>query len=434
MDTRYLKVLANRQRFKSIKDFIPRGMVTPEILAMIQWFEVYFSTFPEHEEVQVDDLKWLVQQRSQGSAPESLALTLQICEQLRQPVDESTVRGTMGALYDLDFAGRAGALLAAYDRGEDVDIVHEIHALAQQVKRARSNGKADEYLDLRIGDILAEIDGDVGIKFRRLETLNRGIAAIQGGASIAVGMRPDKGKTSLVADFLTDWAPQCVQFFGADRPILWLNNEGSGKRIIPRIYQAALKLTLEEITELSNAGKLEEQYLAAIGAQDLHYIRVKDIHGANLGQIEQIIEQMNPCVVVYDMLANVRMNLGTGNKADAVEAAWQTVREYAVMYNHIALSTVQVSAEGGNLLFPPYSALKDSKTGIQGATDIIIIGGALDDPRYQTIRGISTPKNKFSVTGMPSYLTLTANFDGARCGFTQMEGADQSAPPPPPGG
>src|SRR5690606_7020227 len=109
---------------------------------------------------------------------------------------------------------------------------------------------------------------------------------------------------------LADFAPQCIDFFGPDRPILWLNNEGSGKRIIPRNYQAALHKTLPEIVEMERAGTLEAAYLEAIGQEQ--YIRVKDVHGASLAQVEQIVEDMQPCVVVFDMLANFRMGMAQG--------------------------------------------------------------------------------------------------------------------------
>ena len=428
MDSNILRALANRQRYRSISGFVPQGMTSPEMQAMMQWFGVYFSTFPDHEDVDVDTLKWLVTQRAGQASPESLAITMHYCDLLKKPIDPATVRGVLGSLYDLDFAGKAGAILAAYDRGEDVDPVSAIDELARTVKRAKSNGKAAEYITTTISELLGEISNDVGIKFRRSPILHKSVAGLQGGASVAIGSRPDKGKTSFVADVLTDWAPQCVDFFGVDRPILWLNNEGSGKRIIPRVYQGALGMDIHEITQLSNAGRLEKEYMAATGAP-LDYIRVKDVHGASMAQIEQVIESMNPCVVVWDMLANVRMHTSAGgNKADAVEAAWQTVRELAVRHDFISLATVQISVEGGNQLYPPYSALKDSKTGIQGATDLILMLGSLDNIQLQAIRGISTPKNKYSVVGQPSYVKAQLSFDMQRCRFLQTEGADDAQP------
>jgi hypothetical protein len=196
-------------------------------------------------------------------------------------------------------------------------------------------------------------------------------------------------------------------------------------------------MNLDEIIALSNRGELVPAYTKAIGGcADI--IRVKDMHGASIPQIEQVIEHMRPCVVVFDMLANVRLGHAANgaNKADAVEQAWQEVRELAVRHDFVALSTVQISAEGGNQLYPPYSALKDSKTGIQGATDIILMMGALDNPDAQTIRGLSTPKNKFAMPGKPSHAMGQVYFDGARCTFDDGSsyGADAPAANPNPAG
>ena len=71
------------------------------------------------------------------------------------------------------------------------------------------------------------------------------------------------------------------------------------------------------------------------------------------------------------------------------------------------------------MLYPPYSALKDSKTGIQGATDLIVMMGALDAPEMASLRGISTPKNKFQMPKMPSHVQAEVFFDAARCQFDQ---------------
>src|SRR5699024_1510060 len=137
-----------------------------------------------------------------------------------------------------------------------------------------------------------------------------------------------------------------------------------------------------------------------------------------LAQIEQIIQDTNPCVVVLDMIANVRAkDVAGGNKADSVERLWQEWRELQVMYDFIGLATVQISVEGGNQLYPPYSALKDSKTGIQGATDLILMLGSLDNPDVQYLRGISTPKNKYAVPGRPSYIKGELHFDAHRSRF-----------------
>lgn len=419
MDNLLLHALSNKQRFRSLSSVVPTAMISQDTAAMLAWFAAYYSAFPERDNIVVDELASLIRLRAAHAAPEQIAITLQLCENLRRPIDEAGLRGILGQLHELDLSGRAGAMIAKYNAGEEINLAYELNKLSTHAVRSMAQAAPDDYIDTPIHELLSEISDDKGLKFRRLGLLRENVAGIMGGANIAIGARPDKGKTSLIASIITDWAPQIAPIFGPDRPILWLNNEGSGKRIIPRVYQAALTSDLNEIIKLSNCGELVPRYTAAIGGTaDL--IRVKDMHGANLAQIEQVVESMRPAVVVFDMIANFRLSgqANGSNKADAVEQLWQEVREMAVRHDFVALNTVQISAEGGNQLWPPYSALKDSKTGIQGATDLILMLGSLDSPDAQQVRGLSTPKNKYAVAGKQSYVQGQVYFDGACCAFT----------------
>ena len=418
MDTLLLHALASKQRYRSLMHVVPTGMISQDTQVVLAWFGAYYNAFPEREHVVVDELISLVRLRSANASPEQVAITCQLVEHLRRPVDEAGLRGILGQLHELDLSGRAGALIAKYNAGEEIDLAYELNKLSAHAVRCMAQSAPDDYIDTPIHELLSEIDNDSGIKFRRLALLRENIAGLQGGASIAIAARPDKGKTSFIASIITDFAPQLPIIFGEGRPILWLNNEGSGKRIIPRVYQAALGVDLNELIRLSNCGELVPKYTAAVGGTP-DIIRVKDMHGASLANIEQVVESMRPSVVVFDMLANFRLaGVQNGaNKADGVEQLWQEVREMAVRHDFISLSTVQISQEGGNQLYPPYSALKDSKTGIQGATDIILMMGSLDNPDAQAIRGLSTPKNKFAVAGKQSYVMGEVYFDGSKCVF-----------------
>lgn len=419
MDQLLLKALASKQRYRSLIHVVPNGMISQDTQVVLAWFGAYYSAFPEREHVVVDELVSLVRLRSGNASAEQVAITVHLVEQLRHPIDEAGLRGILGQLHELDLSGRAGALIARYNAGDEVDLAYELNKLSAHAVRCMAQSAPDDYIDTPIHELLSEIENDSGIKFRRIALLRENLAGMQGGASIAIAARPDKGKTSLIASIITDFAPQLPAVFGEGRPILWLNNEGSGKRIIPRVYQAALQLDLNEIIKLSNCGELVPRYTAAVGGT-ADIIRVKDMHGASLAQVEQVIESVRPSVVVFDMLANFRLSgqANGSNKADAVEQMWQEAREMAVRHDFIALSTVQISAEGGNQLYPPYSALKDSKTGIQGATDVILMLGSLDNPDAQTIRGLSTPKNKFAMPTKQSYVMGEVYFDGARCAFS----------------
>jgi len=217
---------------------------------MLQWFQLYWETFPERKAVDHDELESLVRLRSGGQSPESVAITIHMVEQLRSPIADGALEGILGQLYELDLSGRAGALLAKYNNGEEINLAYELQRMAADVGRAKGAANPADYIDTPIGDILAEVSDDRGVKFRRITALRESILGLQGGASIILAARPDKGKTSFIADAVTDFAPQCVHQFGADRPILWLCNEGSGKRIVPRIYQAALGKDLDQIISI----------------------------------------------------------------------------------------------------------------------------------------------------------------------------------------
>lgn len=428
MDSLLLHALASKQRYRSLSHVVPTGMISPDTSVVLAWYGAYWTAFPERDHIVVDELVSLVRLRSGNAAPEAVGATLALCEQLRRPIDEASLRGILGQLHELDLSGRAAALISRYNNGEEINLAYELNRLSNQAVRCMAQSMPDDYIDTPIHELLAEIDNDAGIKFRRLQLLRESIGGLSGGASIAIAARPDKGKTSFIASVITDFAPQLASYFGPDRPILWLNNEGSGKRIIPRVYQAALGADLPEIIRLSNAGELIPRYTAAVGGT-ADIIRVKDMHGASLAQIEQVVEAVRPAVVIADMLANFRLGsaVNGSNKADAVEQIWQEWREMAVRHDFIGMATVQISQEGGNMLYPPYSALKDSKTGIQGATDVILMLGSLDNPEAQTIRGLSTPKNKFAVAGKQSYVMGEVYFDGSKCVFN--DGSSSAASP-----
>nr|WP_305087748.1 DnaB-like helicase C-terminal domain-containing protein [Enterobacter kobei] len=307
-----------------------------------------------------------------------------------------------------------------YDNGEELDIIYELGRLAEGARRSRGQSSVTDYVDDDVVDILNRTDDNHGLKFGLL-CLQDSVRVLLPGDSVAIGARPDSGKTSFIAFNLTRMAATAAKLYPG-RPILWFNNEGQGINIIPRIYQAALNCTLPELKELGeDRAKLHAAYAKALGAP-ANIIRVKDMHGASLAKAEQVIEAMNPCVVVWDMLANFKLSVSdaNSNKASQVEQLWQEVRELAVRHDFVSMATVQVSADGKDDMFPALDALKDSKTGIQGATDVIVMLGSVDDPSLAARRGVSTPKNKRQIAGRPSNVRSQVHFFADRCQFEDM--------------
>ncbi|AZF94026.1 hypothetical protein [Pectobacterium phage Nobby_B3] len=415
MDRLLLAVLKDRSKFRQLRGAVPDDLVGQETISMLAWYDAYFKAFPDKDRVDTESLRSLFNLRVGNTIDENQrAIMGMLFRKLDEPVDQHEVEGITAQLFERDFKGKAAALINRYDNGDEIDLTFELNRLAHENMRRTSASSPASYIDAPIADILNDFQGDRGLKLVT-QLLRSSVGGLQGGDSIAVAGRPDKGKTSLLAANLVNFAPQLAGMDWSGRPMLWLNNEGSGRRIIPRIYQAALKCTFAEMVAKSNAGTLVQEYTDAMHGER---ILVKDMHGSTLGQIEQVIEELNPCVVVFDMLANFRMpGTGGGNKTDALEQMWQETREMAVRHAFVAMPTVQISADGDDQMYPPYSALKDSKTGIQGATDVILMMGALNSIEMDTVRGFSTPKNKRQMQGTPSNTPGQVFFDKERCVF-----------------
>lgn len=416
MDQLILAALRDKSKYRQLRGAVPDALVGQETVSLLAWYDAYFKAFPDQEYIETDTLRSLFTLRAGESAsPEQLAVMRMLMHKLDEPVEQSLIDGITHQLFERDFAGRAAALLNKYDDGGEVDITYELCRLSSENMRRLGQAMPNSYIDDDISDILKDFENDRGLKLPTA-ALRESVGGLSGGDLVVVAGRPDKGKTSLIAAMLTGFAPQLRVLGLSGRPMLWGNNEGSGRRIVPRIYQAALKIDFAQLTKMSNAGTLKEAYHKAMHGED---IRVKDIHGYSVGQLEQVIEDMNPCVVVVDMVANLKMpSNGGGNKTDALEAVWQELREIAVRHDCLIIGTCQISAEGDNMLFPPYGALKDSKTGVQGAVDVRIMMGALNTPEMANYRGLSTPKNKRQIVGKPSYVQAEVFFDSQTCSWS----------------
>lgn len=409
-----LKALEERHRWRSLHNLVPRDTLVPDARALLDWFRVYFETYPDKDRVEYPLFLSLIKTKVQLSMEQWVPLkhTVGLLEDFK---DTEAVQGIVNNLLERDLSSRAGAIIDQYEAGQEVNIVEQLKQLVRSTSQQVENSSASTYIQESISSILADEGSDRGLKLPT-QLLQEHVSGLLGGALIGLAARVDKGKSSLLASIATHFAPQIPEYFGDDRPILWLNNEGNGRRIYPRIYSAALGVDSAELLRMDKAGELIPAYVEKVGAIDR--IRVKDIHGASLAQVEQIIEAMRPSVLIVDMVANLKSNaFQGGNKTDSLEVTWQGLRELAVLHDCVVIGTVQVSNDGDDMLYPMYGALKDSKTAIQGALDVLLILGALNSPEYSTVRGLSTPKNKFAVSGKPSHAQGEVHFDGATCQF-----------------
>lgn len=415
MDCVLAKALCHKKRCTTLLPLVPKDMIAPDVNAFVAWLNVYWLTYPEHEVVNFQAFDSMVNLRGGSMTPEDKVALRSVVKQV-EAVGEDAVAGVVGMLHELAYSGQAAKLLAAYQEGEEVDLKAEMQRLHRQfLEGVKVQDGLLQWENRSMDDVLAANEEGRGLKFRFLPELNRNIRALRGGDTVAVAAPVDAGKTSLLACIAADFAQQinAEPDLCGDRPILWLVNESLAVRTVPRVYQAVTGLSGGAMRQLHSEGKFEPLYLSKVGRWDR--IRIKDAHSISMAQIQTLLEEMNPAVLIIDMVANIRG--GTmETEHQNLEAKWQELRVMGCEHDCVVIGTMQFSAEGYDLLYPPLTALKQSKIGVQGALDLAIFMGRLNNDT-EGRRGISTPKNKCPVGGRPSINQFEVLFDAHACKF-----------------
>jgi replicative DNA helicase len=419
MDKGILRLGKHREKLNRIVSTLPMEALDEVTQNIMKSFQKYFKDLPKHNVVDMDvflprfrrefDIK------DEGKWKGYLAVFAGVLKDL----DEDTEFVVMQDMHELAMGTKAANLLARYDAGEVENFPHEYAKLHEDYKRGLGIKEAS-WIDIPIGDLLAEAMDASGIQWR-ISALRNNLRGLRPGDFGIIAGRPDKGKTTMLSSEVTHMAGQLPE----DRNVLWLNNEGPGKRIVPRLYQSATGLLTTEMVELHQQDKLVPAYRSIVGRLDR--IRVVDIHGMNVHQVEQIIEANNAGIVIFDMIDNIS-GFGTEARTDLVlEKMYQHCRELAVKHDFIGIATSQISHDGDGLQYPPQFCLKDSKTGKQGACDFIIMIGSVNDQALEKVRYIGTPKNKLQLPGKPGWVQepVMIKAEIARYVDLEIEGEDQ---------
>lgn len=410
MDKLLLGVLKKKTKYRELKGSVPTDTIGTTTEYLLRLYAFFFKKNPEASEVDFDALESII--RLKAPTPEAATTALQALEKAREvDITAQQEEFLTQQLQDIEFAGKAARLVNAYNDGEDVDLSYELYKESARIRQLQGATEASKFEAPDVHAILDEQARDVGLKFRQ-QLLQEGVKGLVAPMSIAICAGVDFGKSSYLADSLTYMAPQAAKMYPG-RPIIWFSNEGISREIWPRLYSAALGKTGKELAEMPPE-KLYKEYAKALGG-DMNLIKLRDAHGWGLSQVAAVVEEMKPCIVVFDMIANFKSSVVTLH--EKMESNLQEVREMAAIHDFIAISTVQLSVEGYNNLYPPMTALKESKVGIQGALDVQIMMGRLNDDTYANIRGISTPKNKRKMPGKPTCVKGEVVFYPDKCRF-----------------
>lgn len=387
LDVVLLKIVKYRAEYNKTIHTIPIDALDPKTQALLADFGKYFKKFPTHDVIDFNTFLPRFKQWHPDMTDEQFNAYTAVMRTIAGDVDDETKLGIVGELYELDLGTRVANLCNLFNQGDLSYSLAEGISQAVDSYKINMGAKAVMWDDTDIDLLLQEDMDDTGIRWR-LNVLNQHMRPLRPGDFGIIAGRPDKGKTTFLTSEITYMAGQLPE----DRNVLWLNNEGMSGRIVKRLYQSALGKPISEMVELSKAGQLAGLYEDVVGRRDR--IRVVNVHGFHVGQVEAIIENSNPGIIVYDMIDNIKGFQGESRTDLQLEEMYKWARERGVKYDCINLASSQISNEGDGLQFPTLGMLKDSKTGKQGACDFQLMIGATNDQNMQFSRFLGLPKNK----------------------------------------
>ena len=428
-----LRLLKYRDRFERLARAVPKHVLDEPTRILLDDYRRYFAEFPDAQRVHHEEFfLWFKSYAHPTLTPEQVSLYDTLLRAVQTDVDPTLEQGLLARFVAAESAYNIAGILQQWNEGKEIDLYIALRGEVEKFENETQRKVKVPWVTNPIEELLLDEQNDSGLHFR-LSCLNMSLRPLRGGDFGVLAGRPDKGKTTLLSSELTFMAPQVQAMYGDERYILWLNNEGPGKRIIQRLYQSALNYTVPDL--LANIAKpatdpkfknlLRQQYAEAMGGRD-DIIRVFDIHDFWSHEVEDLIRKVPPGLVVFDMVDNIKFGgeaQNGGERTDQkLEAMYQWARILSVKYDIPMLATSQISADGDGMQYPTLSMLKDSKTGKQGAAEFIITIGASNDPMMEGSRFIGATKNKLHRFGGPKDPRCEVLFDGSRGRYNMPQG------------
>ena len=407
MDFTLLALMGQRWNWEHYSSYISTLPLAPETHALLKWIASYYKKNPSITELNKDEL--ITYMRLKNCPEEALAIanaTLNAMPKLTpelQAVYSSAMRQNIVAT-----AMRKD--LESFDN-DTLDLEETYPALFEDF----TTGDAEKSWET---DIQTAIQNEMDDHGWNLDCLPFGdkLRGLRKGHSILIAAPTDMGKTWLLCRVAVHLLKQMLQEHkeelktnpGAQlRPILFATNEQAADIILTRLVRTVLNKPLEELAKMQD---VSERYHKII-PQDA--IRVQNVHGQSAQQVAALAAKYNAQVLITDMTQRCSWSGGYGTEHQDLEAVWNYFREQAILKDFLHIGTSQISIEGTDQLFPPLTALKQSKTGIQNTVDLAIYVGSRigTEPMYERLRGISTPKNKLQRNKAPRYNCVEVMID-----------------------
>lgn len=408
-----LKAFMIKENFFNYKHLLNTKSLSPASLTILKSYEAYYSVFSNQERVDIGDYSAFFFNTLHPNLDDKSVLEFKdIFTRLEENVNSDSVQALIVGFEQQEFYHSMQNLM---EQGvNSLELEQKILAFNEKHKGLQIS---NELLDMDITQALNYVDRSQGMKWRLKPLRDHfGGGLIKGDFGIIAGY-VDSGKTSFIASEISHMGQQLKD----DEQILWLSNEGDWKSILPRLYCAALNCTQKDLEKHKDAAI--KKYTEFMNG-NANRIRIVDIQGWGVQQIEALLKTSKPRLLVIDLLDHVQGFNKYHSKESSYEVynkLYQWAREISTHYCPI-LGVSQLNGEGENQMYPSMSKLRGSRVDKQAACTFQLMIGSQDT--NASLRYLSMPKNKINEN---KTWKAIVKFDAVRSRFNSTEDQERAA-------
>lgn len=380
-------ILKTKSNYSRFSPYVKENIVPQEVSVVVKDMGKFFES-TSVDEINWDEfVPWFKLNRISTLSKDKHSIYDKILGDLDKEYDEDSESRILKSLVEKDYAMKIADHLLLLSEGDDSKSILDAEELIKDYK-SETDVVSKTMDDLMITDDPEEVlrdDSSDGLEWR-LEELNISAGPIGKGDFVVVAAPVNTGKTTFLCSEVSHMASQLPE----EKDVLWFNNEERSIKVKRRIWQSALgwdKATLMH-SPIHTVAELEKLW----GRTN----RVKIFEDASaVHDVETIISNSNPGLIVFDQLYNIEGFSNSFSEVEKHKRLFHWARQLAINYCPV-ITVHQADGTAAGEFYPEMHQLYNSRVGIQGSADLIImIGRSLDfSMKRPNDRGIHVAKNK----------------------------------------
>jgi replicative DNA helicase len=328
--------------------------------------------------VSLDEFKAFLEASGALQREKERDIYLQLLEILEKAdIGEDLLHNLLLQIKQKEIAERLG--ITSFEFAEGKRSLEDIQNIYESFGKIESSIKEPVFVTDDLEELYQQTIASQGLRWR-LKSLNRMLGSLRKGDFGFIFARPETGKTTFLASEVSYFAEQ------AETPIIWINNEEQGNKVMIRVQQASLGMTLNEL--MGDRVGNQRQYFE----RTKRNIRLHDDSSISKRQIEDLLHRLSPSLVVIDQIDKVKGF--NGDREDLrLGTIYQWARELAKQYCPIiGVCQADGTAEGVKRLHMGH--ITNAKTSKQAEADFILGIGKTNEQGMENTRYLNVSKNK----------------------------------------